>query len=109
MPTLTPINLQFEMLKSYLGFEIVSPHGEHLGVLWNFAMDPSTGELAYAIFQNCEKFYGFLWDEFHLREENTLEIRMTADLMEELPGLDPEDCPPWRGHRVRLLDASKID
>jgi sporulation protein YlmC with PRC-barrel domain len=109
MPTLSPVNLQYEVIKTYLGYEIVSPRGEHLGTLWNFAIDETTGEVAYAIFQSAEKFYGFLWDEFHLREENTLEIMMTGELLDELPGLDPVQCPPWRGHRVRLLEESSLD
>jgi hypothetical protein len=108
MPTLSPVTLQYEVIRTYLGYEIVSPLGEHLGMLWNFAIDETTGEVAYAIFQCGDKFYGFLWDEFHLHDENILEIRMTAELLDELPGLDPEDCPPWRGHHVRLLDETVL-
>lgn len=108
MATLTPANLQYEVIKTYIGYEIVGPRGEHLGTLWNFAIDEMTGDVAYAIFQNGDKFYGFLWDEFRLREENTLEIMMTGELLDELPGLDPEDCPPWRGHRVRLLEEFRV-
>lgn len=108
MATMSPINLQHEAIKTYLGYEIVSPLGEHLGMLWNFAIDETTGEVAYAIFQHGEKHYGFLWDEFHLREENTLEIMMTAELLEELPGLDPAHCPSWRGNKVRLLEESPL-
>jgi sporulation protein YlmC with PRC-barrel domain len=108
MPALSPIDLHYEVIKTYLGYEVVSPRGEHLGRLWNFAIDETTSEVAYAIFQSGDKFYGFLWDEFHLCEENTLEIGMTAELLDELPGLDPEHCPPWRGHPVRLLDESVL-
>jgi hypothetical protein len=106
MAALSPLTLQHEFIKSYLGYEIVSPLDEHLGVLWNFAIDETTGEVAYAIFQRGEKHYGFLWDEFHLVNEHTLQIVMTAELLEELPGLDPKHCPPWRGHHVRLLEES---
>lgn len=97
------MSMRYEMLKSYLGSEVVSPYGDHLGLLWNFAIDEATGELAYAIFKNGDNYYAFLWDEFHLREERMLEIMMTADLLNEMPGLDPAACPPWRGHHVRLL------
>jgi hypothetical protein len=95
--------MQHEILKTYLGYEIVSPLNEHLGDLWNFAIDECTGELAYAIFRSGDKCYAFLWDEFHLSEENVLELMMTAQLLRELPGLEPYECPDWRGHRVRLL------
>ena len=109
MPLRSPANLRSETLKTYLGYDIVSPNGEHLGVLWNFAIDETTGELAYAIFKNGDKCYAFLWDDFHLSAESMLEIMMTADLLSEMPGLDPQQCPPWRGHRVRLLHEPSMN
>lgn len=104
----SPASMRYETLKNYLGSEVVSPYGEHLGDLWNFAIDEATGELAYALFKAGDKCYAFLWDEFHLHEDGVLEIMMTADLLQQMPGLDPGECPPWKGHPVRLLCESSI-
>lgn len=103
MVALAPPNLKYDFLKPYIGYPIIDPLGDELGELWNFAIDETTGELAYAIIQNGDKWYAFLWDEFHLREDDELELQMTAELLAELPGLNPQQCPEWRGHRVRLL------
>lgn len=108
MPALSPASLQCDILRTYLGYEVVSPLGETLGELWNFAIDETTGELAYAIFQCGEKFHAFLWDEFHLCDQHTLQIMLTTELLDELPGLDLQQCPDWRGHRVCLLDATTL-
>lgn len=109
MVALAPPDLKYNFLKPYIGYAIVDPLGEPLGVLWNFAVDETTGELAYAIFQSGDKWYAFLWDEFHLSEYEELQLKMTAELLEELPGLNPRECPDWRGHRVRLLQEPVLN
>ena len=109
MVALAPAYSKYHCLEAYIGYDIVSPLGEDLGTLWNFAIDETTGELAYAIFRSGDKCYAFLWDEFHLIEDEVLELMMPAELLAELPGLDPQRCPAWRGHRVRLLHEPSLN
>ena len=108
MTTIAAANLQQRFLSRFLGYEVVGPTGDTLGTLWNFALDLKTGELAYAILRSEDRLFAFLWDEFHLRDNKILELQMSAEILRELPGFDPANCPDWRGHRVRLLDENAL-
>jgi sporulation protein YlmC with PRC-barrel domain len=103
MVTMAPANLQQRFLHPFLGYDVISPKGESLGTLWNFAIDLETGELAYAVVHAGDRWFAFLWDEFRLREDESLELQIPGEILRELPGIDPADCPDWRGHPVRLL------
>jgi sporulation protein YlmC with PRC-barrel domain len=103
---MAPANLQQRFLRPFLGYEVISPKGENLGTLWNFAIDLETGELAYAVIRAGDRWFAFLWDEFRLRADETLELQMPEEILRELPGIDPENCPGWRGHSVRLLNEN---
>ncbi len=93
-------------LKDLKDVHVVNPQGEDLGKIEDFAIDMSSGRIAYAVLSFGEflgmggKFFAVPWNafSFHERDKRWV-LNVPKEKLEHAPGFDKDRWPDFADRR----------